>query len=315
MSHGNSSDLKKLVGREVEIAYECSPHLRPYSGMKAKVVGLSGGGSVVLDIGHSLVTASAADLYIERKVVVNFSTPLSIPGTVGSTLGGWDGQREYLLSSCSGLESICFDVSKSFDSVSWGRTDRGFEFFVPGSGEHGGMSLVFPFLVSGKSWYTYPLITRGGTHTSRVGISDHWERVYSMGESLSPFPSWARSFRKRRQTTKSILVPMAEHFMGLIIPAYESIIGSKSEDPAYSIGFSKIRVPPNSIGLNDPPSGGRHYHIVSVSPEAAKDPHYLCQVVLHECIHVVVGKVDGEPHNDIFNQVSEMVGLEPGHRD
>jgi len=82
-----------------------------------------------------------------------------------------------------------------------------------------------------------------------------------------------------------------------------------------SAGFSRVRLKAGTVGLTEPPTDRRPYTVISVAPSAAKDLQYLRQVVLHECIHVAVSSDSGPPHNDLFNAISERVGLNPEHRD
>lgn len=323
-----------MVGKDVEISYECVGALRPHSGKKAEVVGVYERFGrpvalmVVVEGTRKRTAVSLRDVYLDRKLVRDFSPPNQTSETLKSGLKSWTSQREYWLSSNAGLESMCFDLACVSDSLGFrclkgGEESRGegitaFEFVLQSghAGEYS--SAVFPFLVSGESWYTSAMVSNGlvGPKTVRIlQVEDHWQRVFTMGEKLSPRESWRRNFVSRRKATETVLVPMAKSFMGQIVPAYESIVGRKVEEPRYSLGFSRIRVPPNSIGLNDPPTDTRPYHVVSISPEAARNPKYLSQVVLHECIHVVVGKIGGDPHNGVFDQVAAMVGLEPKHRD
>ena len=317
-----------MVGKDVEISYECVGALRPHSGKKAKVVGVHERFGrpvafvVVVDGTEKKTVVSLRDVYLDRKLVRDFTPPSQSSETLKSGLKGWASQREYWLGSNSGLESMCFDLACISDSLGFRRLGDGevtaFEFVLRGGHAGKYSSAVFPFLISGESWYTSAIVSSGmvGPETVQTPrVEDHWQRVFAMGEELSPFDSWRKNFVSRRKATETVLVPMARSFMGQIVPAYESIVGRRVEEPRYSLGFSRIRVPPNSIGLNDPPTDTRPYHVVSISPEAAKNPKYLSQVVLHECIHVVVGKIGGDPHNGIFDQVAAMVGLEPKHRD
>jgi len=84
-----------------------------------------------------------------------------------------------------------------------------------------------------------------------------------------------------------------------------------------SIGCSRVRLTAGSIGLTEPPTDRRPYTVISIGPDAFdKGLQYIQQVVLHECIHIVVANVhEEEPHNELFNQLADKCGLKPEHRD
>ena len=313
---------KGKVGKTVEISYTCGGKLAKYRGKPAKVLEITekyGEPHVytVIVEGKKFQVA-AKDLYTDRKITEDAAPITASSELLRNSLSHWGEQRNYWDGENAGLEAICFAVASTSDRFrgEYDSLSSRFKFSIPSNNQYDIARAEFPFCVSGNFWYTSAIIMpdRLSRPLEFEQIEDHWERVFQMGINCSPYPSWRSNFETRRAATRRVLVPLASTCMKKVVTAYEIVTGERS-NPAYSIGFSKIRLPPNKIGLNDPPTDVRPYAVMSVSPEAAKDSGYLEQVVLHECAHVVVGKIDGDPHNDVFNEVAKLVGVEPDNRD
>ena len=154
-------------------------------------------------------------------------------------------------------------------------------------------------------------------------IGDHWGRVFIWSERvaadmLGQHFKWEDALagiRNRAIATRTVVRPLFDK-----IYAHVKKVGFELfpdlQDPGYvSIGVSNIRLSPGTVGLTEPPTDRRPYIVVSISPRALRDMHYLKQVILHECIHIVVQARGGEPHNERFHTLAEKLGLEPKYRD
>jgi len=318
---GEKPAKENVVGKTMEISYNCSDKLSKYRGKPAKVLGITekyGEPHIYkVSVGGKILQVSSRDLYTDRKITEDAAPLTSSSELLKNSLSHWKEQRNYWVGENAGLEAICFAVASTSERFRCGYDPlSSFRFSIPSNNQYDTARAEFPFCVSGGFWYTSAIIMpeRLNKPVEFEHVEDHWERVFHMGIRCSPYSSWKSNFEARREATRKVLVPLASVCMKKVVTAYEIVTGER-KTPAYSIGFSKIRLPVNKIGLNDPPTDIRPYAVMSVSPEAAKDFSYLEQVVLHECAHVVVGKIGGDPHNDVFNEVVKMVGVEPDNRD
>ena len=121
---------KSLVGKEVEIAYECRKPLKPFKGSKAKILE-SEGEDFLLEVEGEKLEAKSRDLYIKRKMVEDFTPRPRNYELLKDNLEHWKVQREYLLESNSGLESICFALASTSESFSCAYEDESFIFICP----------------------------------------------------------------------------------------------------------------------------------------------------------------------------------------
>lgn len=319
---GEKPARENVVGKTVEISYTCGNRLTKYRGKPAKVLEITekyGEPHIyTIMVEGKKFQVATKDLYINRKIIEDAAPITASSELLKNSLSHWGEQRDYWTGVNAGLEAICFAVASTSDRFrgEYDPLSSRFQFSIPSNNQYDIARAEFPFYVSGNFWYTSAIVTpdRLEDPVEFEQVYDHWERVFQMGINCCPYDSWRSNFEARREATRSTLVPLAATCMKKVVTAYEIVTGER-KNPAYSIGFSKIRLPVNKIGLNDPPTDIRPYAVMSVSPGAAKDFDYLEQVVLHECVHVVVGKIDGKPHNDVFNEVARLVGIEPDNRD
>ncbi len=325
----------ELVGKDVEVSSIAGGTLHPYRDRKAVIQGvITRFGEVVgyqVTVGGKVHHGPAKDFYVDRSIVEGVQPPTATSVALREGLSHWGQQRTYWHTQAAGLESMAFAVASVTPQAVAQHYEWGWDFAVPDLMPGGCTTVRCPAFQHNDFWTVttsvFPL--RGGLQPKAPLIEDHWQRTFmwtlAIADGMSnldtdPWP-WKKavaSIKARMLATERVLVPLLNKCLNECLEARREISGSAPDLPpgSVSVGFSSVRLKPNTIGLTEPPTDRRPYTVISIAPQAARSRHYLRQVVLHECIHIAVDNGSGEkPHNDLFNAIAERVGLEPKHRD
>lgn len=321
----------ELVGKSVEVSSIAGGLLVPHRDKRAEITGvLTRYGKIVgyqVKIGGKEFAGPVKDFYVDRSLVEDVQPPTATSATLREGLSHWAVQRDYWHTDTGGLESLAFAVASVTPRAVTQAHEWGWEFIVPDP-MPGAETLVRCLAYQHENFWTLGttvIPVRSRTQEPKI-IQDHWARVFQWTYEIAlgmaqfgwPWIHAAHKIKDRAIATVEVLVPLANECLNECLEARREITGSAPDlaPGSVSVGFSSVRLKPNTIGLTEPPSDLRPYTVISISPEAAKDSHYLRQVVLHECIHIAVANASGEkPHNGLFDAIAERVGLEPKHRD
>ena len=271
---------------------------------------------------------TAQDFYLDRCVVEDIQPPTATSVSLREGLSHWNSQRDYWHTQSAGLESLAFAVASVTPTAVAQFYEWGWDFAVPDPMRGEFTQVRCPAFQHGNFWTMTTAVysIRGGLQPVAEPIEDHWARTfhwtYTIAKGMAdqfgwPWQEAANNVKARAIATAKVLVPMVDKALKMCLEARFEITGVPFDLPPGSVsaGFSDVRVKAGKIGLTEPPTDRRPYTVISISPAAARDRHYLWQVVLHECVHVAVNSKDGPPHNGLFNKISDLVGLEPKHRD
>ena len=323
----------EMVGKSVEVSSIAGGSLRPHRDQNGKILGVvTRLGQVVaykVEVAGKTHHGPAKDFYVDRSVLEDIQPPTATSAALREGLSHWGQQRDYWHTQTAGLESLAFAVASVTPRATTVAHDWGWEFVVPDPMPGDQTQVRCLALQHGNFWTlgTTVIPVRGQSQDPPKIIQDHWARVFQwtygitlgMVEQGWPWEQAARNIQTRALATAKVLVPLMNQVLQECLEARREITGDavKTFAPgSISVGFSSVRLKPNTIGLTEPPTDRRPYTVISISPQAARDAHYLRQVVLHECVHIVVANKSGEPpHNELFNAIAERVGLEPKHRE
>jgi hypothetical protein len=308
----------EMVGKIVEVSKEAGGSLIALKGYRAEVTGVFlRFGKVVgyrVKIKDKVHFGSGKDFYTEHIMLEDIQPPTAVSENLKETLSHWGRQRDYWKNDPSGLESICFSLASITTKCDVVMSEKGWEFTIPGIMGGESASALFPYISHDSFWSTSAIVfPERKKYVESEDISDHWERVFTWAMK-GTVPAWESRLASRQLATRRVLVPMSKRIMEKALSTKYRLT-KQAVDMDYSIGFSSIRLLPNTVGLNEPPTDRRPYTVISVLPSVAKDMKYLEQVVMHECIHAVVGSNGGEPHNSMFKEIAKIMGLEPKYRD
>lgn len=320
-----------LVGRTAEVSAIAGGDLLGRSGTNAKILGVIERFGVIVgyevEINGASYFGSAKDFYINRQYLEDIQPPTATSASLRDGLTHWSSQRDYWAEQIDGLEALCFALASVTPQALPECYPWGWRFLVPSPmpGDRVAVGCYAP--LHGNFWSlsvsVYP--ERLPIEADITFIEDHWSRVFSWAHYIAsamcaygyPWEKAVASLRLRADATSKILRPLVNHYLKACLAAKVELTGEREVIPpnSLSVAFSNVRLKAGTIGLLEPPTDRRPYSVMSVSPSAARDPEYLRQVVLHECIHLVVGSKGGDPHNDLFQAFSEKLGLKPEHRD
>jgi hypothetical protein len=275
-------------------------------------------------IGDHTHIGTCKDFYVGREVLEDVQPPTAMSASVRATLSHWNQQRTYWGTFTDGLELLCFELASATDAAFPVERDQGWDFVIP---DRQAWCVVNCNAVPHDNVWTlgvsvYP--TGASSYEGEVQpVTDHWARVFIWAEIISQrmlehgfqWEKAAKSIQNRALATRDVVSPLFRTIMKEVQEVAQALYPDL-EDPGYiSIGVSKIRLSPGTVGLTEPPTDRRPYTVVSISPTAFKDLKYLKQVVLHECIHIMVQSRGGEPHNERFHALAERLGLDRKYRD
>lgn len=325
-----------LVGKKVEVSPVANGD---FDGMRNEVVTVVG---VILRFGKVValqvmakgkkITGSLKDFYVVRDVLEDIQPPTATSISVRQCLNHFGVQRDYWLPLIDGVESFCFELASCAPHCDIKTHLTGFTVNVP-EPQKQDITTVVGTLLKHNNYYsmstmTFPRRINGGWEQYNME-QDHWLRTYNYTEKICegmlefgfPWEKQTQKLQDRRTLTLKILRPLLNKTLPKVLDAIEQITGEKKDNvylDGVSIGFSEVRLKPGTIGLNEPPTDRRPYTVITISPNALKKdfPHYIQQVVLHECIHLCVANVySKEPHNKLFIEVANMLGLDKEYQD
>lgn len=318
-----------LVGRDVEVSSFAGGSAMEHRGQGAKIIGVYTSFGVVVGYevelvkDKSVVRGTAKDFFVERQFLEDIQPPTATSASIREALSHWAHQRDYWHESLDGLESLMFDLASVTPRALPEATSAGWRVIVPDP-MPGDRTVVDCRAVHHDS--VWSLATMVYPERSPVSpppiVNDHWARVFDWTYRIAslkddfPWDNAVKSLRSRAKKSATLLRPMVHEYMIQAGRAKTKLLDEPGSPVIrWSAGFSTVRLKAGTIGLNEPPSNRRPYTVISVSPDALDDEDYLRQVVIHECVHVVVASEGGEPHNDLFRAVGKEMGLKPEHMD
>lgn len=316
------------VGKRVEISSVAGGDLRDLRGQTGTVTGLYVKYGVLVgyevEINGASRHATLKDVYIDREYLEDIQPPTATSVGIGTSLSHWNSQRDYWHNQTDGVEALCFDLASATPRALIDFNSQGWRFLIPSMMPEDRVVVSCHSPLHGNYWslgvIAYP--ERKALIPDPLRLEGHWQRVFSWtyrivrGMAQRGYPWNAEAVALRAKASALILQPLVQEIFEGCLEAKREMFGPFSLPPGYiDAAFSRVRLPAGTVGLTEPPTDQRPYTILSISPEAAKDPHYLRQVVLHECIHLVVASEGGEPHDKEFTALAQKLGLEKKHRD
>jgi len=320
-----------LVGSIVEVSDIAQGTLLEFRGKKAKVLGviLRFGKPVAFRVKIKVKDGSeelgtARDFYFDRCLVEDAQPPTATSVALREGLSHWGQQRDYWHTDTGGLESLAFAVASTTPSAVVASHEWGWEFVVPEPMRGDFTRVCCPAFQGNNYWTMTTSVAPGrGEIVQAQIIEDHWARTFQWTHAIAsgmvqygwPWEKAAQNIEARAVATAKVLVPLVRATLARCVEARREITGEEITLLPVSAGFSAVRCKAGTIGLTEPPTDRRPYTVISVSPDAARDRHYLDQVVLHECCHVAVQSDGGPSHGDLFKALADRLGLEPQHQD
>lgn len=321
--------IDPMVGKTIEVSDIAGGSLSQYKGRRATIdgvlyrLGVPVAYRVKIEGGPTL-TGSAKDFYMDRCLVEDAQPATPMSAALREGLSHWNEQRDYWHEDLSGLEAMSFAVASITAQAGIAVEGTTWMYTVPELMPSNIAQVRCSAFLHNSYWTVSTAVVPLRSKLPPVStIPDHWNRTFlwtlQIAEQLLK-QGWAWDFpiqqlKYRMKATKEVLRPMVSEAMSKCVAARKQIEGKVPEILPISAGFSQVRLKAGTIGLTEPPSDRRPYTVLSVAPSALKDKEYLKQVVLHECVHIVVASNGGPPHNELFMEIADMVGLAPQHRE
>ena len=315
----------ELIDKEVEVSPVAGGDLLPLRGEDAKVTGEIHrfGQTVGLEVKTKKGTqyGSMKDFFTNRCVLEDIQPPTATSASLKGALVHWSQPRTYWGERLDGLEALCFQLASATPRAKIEATPGGWRFLVPEP---------FPGRVTvvdcaarkhGKYWSLTTCVYPDEIEVEADLIESHWGRTFIwmakvaqilLDQGFDVEDAYQDLMRRSRESA-TILRPL--FFNTLARCAAEAEDAPPFPPGCLTVAFSEVRLKAGTIGLVEPPSDRRAYTVVSISPTALKKPEYMKQVILHECIHLVVASEGGEPHGEEFTALADKLGLKPEHRD
>ena len=315
-----------LIGDRCEISPYAGGGLVKSVGKAAKISGvikrLGQAVGYEIEIDHKPVLVPMKDVFVGRQVLEDIQAPSLYSRAIREALSHWGTQRDYWGPDTSGLECLCFELASIAPCAHIVVSDNGWQFLIPEP--LGGRVVVdCAVRVHGNIWTmtvaVYP--DREPTPPAKA-IKDHWGRVFTWTHAIaSQFKkaAWSQAVRNlelRARITSGLLRPMLDGCLTKTLEKRAEMFGDAPTvyDGGVSIGLSKVRLLPMTVGLTEQPSDRRPYTVISISPDACKKRKDIGHVILHECIHLATAVRGGNPHNGEFHKLADALGLPEKHQ-
>ena len=328
---GSVDRSHSLVGKTIEVSPIAGGDLKGESEKKARVTGVYlRFGTVVgfeVEIGGDTYYGTTKDFYVDREYLEDIQPPTATSAGLREGLAHWATQRDYWGAQTSGLEAFCFDLASATPQAMTECFPWGWRFLVPAP-MPGDRAIVDCRAVRHDNlWSLSTLVypNRAAVDPVPPLIEDHWARVFTWTHNIGlgmiphgfPWDAAVRNLQVRAKATAQVLRPLVERTLADCVRAKAELTGTSPYLPPGSVtaAFSDVRLKAATVGLLEPPTDRRPYSVMSISPSVVRKEGYLQQVVLHECIHVVVGSTGGDPHNEEFLALSAKMGLDPENTD
>ena len=325
----STSDVTR-IGKPVGEKAEVSPYAGgTLVGLFGKLVVITG---VIKRLGqiagyevkyqHQTHFATPKDLYLGRQVLEDVQIGSSMSRVVREVLSHWNCQRDYWGPDISGVEAFFFELSSVTDRAHIEVHDHGWRVVVPGLMNE--IVAIDCFVTVHENYWTmttsvFPLRVPAPEFKS---IPDHWGRTFAWTrEVVSKFKNdlWGKALEnlKRRMSVSALKArPLCEAVLPIVMSARKKMTGEVPVvlNGGLTIGISKVRLPPRTLGLTEQPTDRRPYTVISISPDACKSVDFLKHVITHECIHLATAVRGGSPHNEEFKRLAEFLKLPREHR-
>lgn len=149
---------------------------------------------------------------------------------------------------------------------------------------------------------------------------DHWQRVYDwvigtatvLQQDGYDYSQVILEYR-RRAAASLLLTDMALR-IGQTIASH---VKSSKPAPPVSVGYSNVPLPAGAVAAYSAPLPHRPYSTISINPRAQRNRDYVDQIVRHEMIHRALGGTccGEDPHGEKFQELADLIGLDPEYRD
>lgn len=317
------------IGDLVEVSPIAGGDLQDLRGKSVKVIGLIRrlGQTVGYQVEYEgkRHLGSGKDFYLDRDLIEDVQPPSATSASIKEALSHWREPRTYWGTRTDGVEALCCQLAAVTPRAKTECFPWGWRLVVPDP-RIGCQTVVDCRAFTHGNYWTLAVTVfhEEGVETGYLPpvVPDHWQRAITWtgkiveGMTQHGFP-WVAAYEDllaRSRMTVSTLRPLFRRLLDSCVAANG---GTPSFPPgSVSVAVSEVRLKACTIGLVEPPSDRRPYSIVSISPSAfQKDADYLEQVVLHECLHLVVASNGGDPHNSEFNSLARKVGLREEHRE
>lgn len=326
-----------LVGKDVEVSDLATELLRNHRGDRCTITGvIIKHGQIAgfrVEIEGKKFYAPKKDFFIDRQYVENIHIDTPLSASVKAALRHWATQRDYYGPMWEGVEAFCYALANATDTAGvqaagWykypgsKRSDmdgKDWRYIVPDrSGQH--VVVNCHSLMHDAVWTLSTTIfsTREISKVEPISSSDHWQRTlmwtwataqmlathgYDYTAVISEYHRRIASLPELRKTARALMPDLVE--------GRREVLGGEAPSlPSFTIGPSLVRLRPNTVGQHEPPTDGRDYSIISITPEALHQPEYLSEIVTHEMVHYALGtECSQDSHGDDFQAMADRIGL------
>jgi hypothetical protein len=318
--------LGPLIGDRCEISPFVGGGLVSHVGKRAEIkgvikrLGLTVGYEISIDGKTDYVTLK--DVYVNRQFLEDVQPATALTVAIREALSHWSKQRDYWSLELLGLESLCYELATVVPAVHIAVHENGWVFTVP---ELLGGCVVVDCAVRphGNVWsLTVAVYPDRKPCPPVTPIKDHWARVFTWTHSIAnraknlPWGKAVKNLELRAKITAKVLRPLLAQSLHEALSKSHALFGEAPVvlNNGVSIGMSKVRLKPMTVGLTEQPSERRPYTVLSISPDVCRDRKLLRHVVAHECVHLAVAVRGGDPHNGDFKRLADSLGIPEGYQ-
>jgi len=241
---------------------------------------------------------------------------------VKACLARFNQQHDYPAGDWTGVERLCYELAKAAPAASVERIDGGWRYIAPDPTDPEMAVVVACHTVSHNDrWtlsttiYTTPdLVITNDLRSHR----DHWTRAFLWEMDTARLMGDAAAIQRmqHRLLASRALAAKAKKMLPSVVTAFKNLYQREPELNGLSVGVSEAPVLPGKIGRHEGPKDEVPYSILTVHPNALKDPEYTNIVIKHELIHYVLAEEETKnSHGPKFQDLAAELRLPRQYRD
>ncbi len=330
-------DNHPLVGRPVRVTEYAKGTLRPFHGKKGSVAGvIKRRGRVVgykVRINENNYYAPKKDVFVSRQMLEDIHIPSPKAAEIQEALSHYRETRDYYGSSWDGVEKFYYHLAKStrevfIESPGWykyktsNRLDmdgKNWRILVPD--DKGFVVINCHSVLHDKVWtLSTTIYSTQEVDPKKVKVikgKSHWDATLrwtlktakvleKSGYDYGP----AQEDIQKRLDAVSGLEKEAQQHLKDVTKAFRKVKKTIPRLPPFSVGFSDVRVTPDSIAVHEPPTDLQCCSVITIDPCVMGQDKYITQILRHELIHYLLeNECSDETHSQDFHDIADLIDL------
>jgi hypothetical protein len=335
-------DNHPLIDRPMRVTDYAKGALRDYRGKKGSISGvIKKRGRVVgykVRIDGNNYFAPKKDVFVSRQMLEDIHIQSPKASEIIESLSHYKETHDYYGSSWDGVEKFYYHLAKStreahIESPGWykykssSRMDmdgKNWRILVPD--DAGYVAINCHSMLHDKVWTlattVYSTKEIEAKKVKLIKGSSHWDatlrwtlKTAEVLEKSGYDYSQAKKDIQKRLDAVDGLEKEAQDLLGDVVKAFKEVKEEIPRLPPLSVGFSDIRITPDSIGVHEPPTDMQCCSVITIDPCVMGRAKYITQILRHELIHYLLEtQCSDQTHSEDFHRIADKIDLPMKYR-